>query len=87
MKIANAPEGHFLALIQHGATAMPLPIGCVILNIEDASRPDKITPMALLNSSLKKLTFRCACGQPKCTRVMEYHLKAKGHHPPRMYGT
>lgn len=73
-------EPHLGLLIKDG-TMVAIPKGATMALIMDPSRLDGITPMVLTKVALKSLTFRCACGNPKCSRVLKYTLSSSGQHP------
>jgi hypothetical protein len=58
-----------------------VPPGALMAIITDPTKPDGILPLLLTKVSERKLSFKCACGQPKCSAEFEYVIKVSGHHP------
>lgn len=58
-----------------------LPPGAQLILVPDPERLDRATPVFLAKLTREKLVFRCNCGNPRCTRVLEYTLAVKGEHP------
>lgn len=74
------PKGGFLMALYGVGKAMPLPRGATLFIVEDAEDDSTWVPVVIDKISRKKLTFRCACGKPSCTRVMTYNLTVQGRH-------
>lgn len=76
------PRDPHLALITDFTTglATPIPPGAVILQIMDPNRADGVTPLILTKVAIRGWTFRCACGDPNCTRVLKMQAKWEGFH-------
>jgi hypothetical protein len=80
----SRPEGTdkpHLVLMTGPEDAIAIPLGAKMFIVVDPDRADRIIPVFLANITRDALTFRCNCGQPKCTRVLSYKVRASGHHP------
>lgn len=80
LKGAVPEEGH-LAVITGPGQGMAIRKGQPMLIVDDPKNVSRVVPVLLLSVTRDKIVFRCACGNRECTRVMEYHLTAKGTHP------
>lgn len=81
MSFTNGPKDPCLVLLTGKGAGTILPIGANFIIIADPEKADRQIPVVLVKVTRDVLAFRCNCGEPSCTRVMEYRLKVKGHHP------
>lgn len=71
-----------LGVYMGDGTVMRIPRGAIIAIIEDPTRLDKVLPMVITKVTMKALDFKCACGNPDCTRKLRYRAERAGYHPP-----
>lgn len=76
-----APEGSHLAVLAHGGTVKAFPVGTTFVFVGDAADQETWIPMVLIKATLKKWSFRCACGKTKCSRMYHYGVNMTGTHP------
>lgn len=78
------PKGNHLALLTDATTgsAIAIPVGATMFLITNPDHVDGVIPMFLVKVDKRQIVFRCACGNPTCTRVLKYKLIVEGRHPP-----
>lgn len=78
----EAPTEPHLGVIRNARGEMlAMPPGSQMFIVTDPTRADGVMPLLLIKVNPKYLTFHCNCGQAECTRVLQYRVKAMGHHP------
>lgn len=73
----KAPKEPYLAVHLGEGQIVALPRGTTFFQCVG----DDATPMTLVKVAERTITFRCACGNPDCTRVMKYSRVVTGFHP------
>lgn len=73
---------HFVLRVgEHGEEGIAIPPGASLNIIEDAHDRMKWFPLILRSVTIKRIVFKCGCGQRECTREYVYHASKSGHHP------
>ncbi len=74
-------EPHLAVVRNQSGQVLALPVGSQMFIITDPTHLEGVIPVILVKVQTKYITFRCNCGQAECTRVLQYRVKAMGHHP------
>ncbi len=84
-KVGDEPTGPFLGVVTKsdggGMRANMIDLGALMLICSNPKEADRLIPVQLKDVTNRSIVFRCACGQPHCSRVLRYTVKAEGHHP------
>lgn len=81
---AKAPKGGHLAVLTNSKTmeVQAIQPGNVMFIIDNPTRVDSVMPLVLTQVDRHGITFKCGCGQPQCSRKVQFKAKWAGHHPP-----
>lgn len=74
-------DPHLGILTDESGEATAIPPGALMYIIENPAKPDGVIPLILMKVSRKRLTFKCGCNKPDCTRMVKFEGKWTGFHP------